>query len=211
MGMDEAPWWFAAVLLFVGATVVAVARRMPGATGKGPLTGFHFDNPLTFVPSILLAALGTLAFGFVLGPEAPLIVLGTAVGTILTRGSTPAAHRAGMLLGGVAAIGAVFGNPFVTGFMILEFAAFGLVPAAILPAVFVALGAGFLTQVGIDGLPGFGMHSLQVSGMPAYDSIVFTDVLPGYAAPPGGPTVDAQVAVMGPLIDAAANAAKVAP
>jgi AcrR family transcriptional regulator len=36
---------------------------------------------------------------------------------------------------------------------------------------------------------------------PARFTLVFTDVLPGYAAPPGGPTVDAQVAVMAPLID----------
>jgi len=35
---------------------------------------------------------------------------------------------------------------------------------------------------------------------PARFTLVFTDVLPGYAAPPGGPTVDAQVAVMAPLI-----------
>jgi AcrR family transcriptional regulator len=37
---------------------------------------------------------------------------------------------------------------------------------------------------------------------PARFTLVFTDVLPGYAAPPGGPTVDAQVAVMAPLIEA---------
>lgn len=179
LGLDQAPWWWAAILLLVGATVVAIARRLPGETGKGPLTGFHFDNPLSIVPSILLAALGTLVFGFVLGPEAPLIVLGTAVGALLTRRADPQVRRAAMLLGGVAAIGAVLGNPFVTGFMILEFAAFGLVPAAILPAVFVALGAGFLTQVGINGLPGFGMHSLAVPGMPAYESIAAMDVVFG--------------------------------
>ncbi len=44
MGMDTAPWWFAAVLLSVGATIVAIAKRLPGATGSGPLTGFHIDD-----------------------------------------------------------------------------------------------------------------------------------------------------------------------
>jgi AcrR family transcriptional regulator len=38
---------------------------------------------------------------------------------------------------------------------------------------------------------------------PARFTLVFTDVLPGYAAPPGGPTVDAQIAVMAPLSSAA--------
>jgi AcrR family transcriptional regulator len=33
-------------------------------------------------------------------------------------------------------------------------------------------------------------------------NLLFTDVLPGYAAPPGGPTVDAQVQVFQPIIDA---------
>ncbi len=141
---------------------MALARRLPGATGNGPLTGFHFDDPLSMVPSVLLAALFTLVFGLVLGPEAPLIVLGTAVGAIVARRAEPQARRAAMLLGGVAAIGAVLGNPFVTGFMILEFAAAGLVPAAVITPVFVALGAGYLTQVGIFGLPGFG--SLDARG-----------------------------------------------
>ena len=179
MGLDSAPWWWAALMLLVGATGVALVRRLPGATGEGPLTGFHFDDALSIVPSVLLAALATLMFGFVLGPEAPLIVLGTTVGALVTRKADPQVQRAAMMLGGVAAIGAVFGNPFVTAFMILEFAAFGLVPAMILPAVFLALGTGYLTQIGIGGLPGFGVHTLSVPGLPAYDAILPGDVLFG--------------------------------
>ncbi len=37
---------------------------------------------------------------------------------------------------------------------------------------------------------------------PARFTLVFTDVLPGYAAPAGGPTVAAQLRVTAPLIDA---------
>jgi AcrR family transcriptional regulator len=33
-------------------------------------------------------------------------------------------------------------------------------------------------------------------------NLLFTDVIPGYAAPPGGPTVDAQVQVFQPIVDA---------
>ena len=179
MGWSSAPWWLSAILLLIGATGVALARRLPGATGNGPLTGFHFDDPLSMVPSVLLAALFTLVFGLVLGPEAPLIVLGTAVGAIIARRAEPQARRAAMLLGGVAAIGAVLGNPFVTGFMILEFAAAGLVPAAVITPVFVALGAGYLTQIGIFGLPGFGVSTLAVPGLPAYPEILPGDILRG--------------------------------
>ncbi|MBI1352650.1 MAG: hypothetical protein GC156_16235 [Actinomycetales bacterium] len=177
LGLDRAPWWWASIVLLAGATVVALARRLTGATGEGPLTGFHFDDPLRIVPSVLLAALGTLCFGFVLGPEAPLIVAGTTVGALLTRGADVRTRQAAMVLGGVAAIGSIFGNPFVTGFLILEFAAFGLIPAMLIPAVLTALGAGYLTQVGIGKLPGFGLHPLSVPGVPAYDTIQPVDLL----------------------------------
>lgn len=40
---------------------------------------------------------------------------------------------------------------------------------------------------------------------PSRFTLVFTDVLPGYSAPQGGPTIDAQVAVMEPLIDGVAS------
>jgi len=33
-------------------------------------------------------------------------------------------------------------------------------------------------------------------------NLLFTDVLPGYAAPPGGPTVEAQIQVFQPIVDA---------
>ena len=182
MGYASAPWWWAAILLLVGATLVAIAQRLPGHTGSGPLTGFHFDNPLKIVPSILLAAIASLVFGIALGPEAPLIVLGSALGLILlSRSKNAQAKQAGAFLGGTAAIGAVFGNPFITAFMILEFAAIGLAPGALVLPVLVALGASYLVQVGIWGIPGVGTHSLGVPGMPAYNDITIGD-LAGAAA-----------------------------
>lgn len=179
LGLSSTPWWWSTVLLLISPVIVMLARRLPGATGKGPLTGFHFDNPLVMVPSILIAAFGTLAFGMVLGPEAPLIVAGTAVGAILTRKSELTTQKAVMLLGGMAAIGSVFGNPFITGFMLLEFAAFGVVPSLLVLPGFLALGAGYLTQIGINGIPGLGTHSLAVDGLPTYNTIRFGDLAMG--------------------------------
>ena len=177
MGYTSAPWWWAAILLLVGATLVAIAQRLPGHTGSGPLTGFHFDNPLQIVPSILLAAIASLVFGIALGPEAPLIVLGSALGLLLlSRSSNAQAKQAGAFLGGTAAIGAVFGNPFITAFMILEFAALGLAPGALVVPVLVALGASYLVQVGIGSIPGVGTHNLAVPGMPSYTHIAIGDL-----------------------------------
>lgn len=180
LGLNDLPAWFAVLLLLIGAGVVILARRLPGSTGPGPLTGFHFDLPVAFAPSVLLAALGTLIFGFVLGPEAPLIVLGSMIGALAMRGRASDQVRAGQLLGGAAAIGAVFGNPFITGFMLLEFAAFGLMPAAVIPAVLVALGSGYAIQVGVLGFAGLGTHSLAVPGLPTYDTIAVGDLAAGF-------------------------------
>ena len=176
LGMDSPPWWLAALLLLIGAGIVALAKLLPGATGSGPLSGFHFDDPLIMVPSVLLAAVATLVFGFVLGPEAPLIVLGSAIGAIVGRKADPQARMAMMFLGGAAALGAVLGNPFVAGFMILEFAAMGMVPALLIAPALLALACSYLVQIGIWNLPGLGSHGLAVPGMPAYTSIQPWDI-----------------------------------
>ncbi len=177
LGMDTAPWWLAAVILFVGASIVAIAKRMPGATGTGPLSGFHFDDPLVMVPSVLLAALATLIFGFVLGPEAPLIVLGSAIGAMVGRKADPPARMAMMFLGGAAALGAVLGNPFIAGFMILEFAAMGMVPVLLIAPAMLALACCYLVQIGIWNIPGLGGHGLSVPAMPVYTSVQPWDIV----------------------------------
>jgi len=164
-------WWYAALVLLAGAGVVLLARRLPGATGASPIGGFHFDTGPGTIASVALAALGTLVFGYVLGPEAPLIACGTALGGWVMRGRDAKAVQLGMLLGGVAAIGAIFGNPLITAFMILEFAAMGAMPAAALMPVLVALGAGYIVQVGLGPWSGLGTHSLAVTGLPAFTGL----------------------------------------
>lgn len=176
-GMTHAPWWWAGILLIVAAGIVWLARKMPGATGKGPLTGFHFDDPISMVPSVILAAFASLVAGVALGPEAPLIVVGTAVAGLLTMKRAPEVRRAMMFIGGAAAISAVFGNPFITGFMILEFVALGLAPAVLILPVFAALASSYLVSIGIWSIPGVGVHSLSVPGLPAYPNIEPGDLI----------------------------------
>ena len=179
LGFDGLPMWWIALMLLIGACIVALAWRLPGATGNGPLTGFHFDTPAINAPSILLAALGSLIFGFVLGPEAPLIIMGTTIGALLMRGRAPQLVQMGMLLGGAAAIGAIFGNPFVMAFMLLEFAALGILPAIALVPSLVALGSGYLVQIGVGPWSGIGTHSLAVPGLPTYDNLSVRDLIFG--------------------------------
>ena len=179
-GWDALPGWWVLLLLIVGAALVFVARRLPGATGGSPLSGFHFTNPISWAPGILVAAFGTLVFGAALGPEGPLIVLGSAIAAILVkRANSDDVTKLAMLLGGMAAIGTIFGNPFVAAFMLLEFAAMGALPSVALVPAFVSLGAGYVTLVGWGAWTGFGVHVLSVPGLPAYPSIEPDDLVAG--------------------------------
>lgn len=179
-GWDAIPGWWVLLLLLVGAGFVVLARRLPGHTGGSPLSGFHFTNPISWAPAILIAAFGTLVFGASLGPEGPLIVLGSAVAAILVkRSKSEDITKLAMLLGGMAAIGTIFGNPFVAAFMLLEFAAMGALPVAALVPAFVSLGAGYVTLVGWGWWTGFGVHVLSVPGLPAYDTLEPDDLIAG--------------------------------
>ena len=176
MGLDALPWWILIIGLLVAAAIILAARRLPGATGRGPLTGFHFDDPVRTVPGVLIAAAATLIFGASLGPEAPLIVVGSTCAALIMRKSPATVASAAMFLGGFAAIGSIFGNPFVAAFMLLEFVAVGAAPRVLMLPGLVALGAGYLTQVGWAHIPGLGLHSLAVDGLPQYPTLKFGDL-----------------------------------
>ncbi|KGA10241.1 MAG: hypothetical protein GM44_4295 [actinobacterium acAMD-2] len=177
LGYDQPPWWLIVLGPLVGAACVAAAWKLPGKTGLGPLDGFHFDVRPAVVGSVILAAVGTIICGLSLGPEAPLIACGTAIAAFLVRKQSEQAQQFAMVLGGVAAIGAIFGNPFVTGFVLLEFAAMGALPAMILIPAFVALAAGYLVQVGVGPFTGLGTHSLAVDGLASYTQVRVIDLV----------------------------------
>lgn len=113
--------------------------------------------------------MASLVFAMPLGPEAPLIACGTALGGLIAARQPTEARQLAMVLGGAAAIGAILGNPFISAFMFLEFAALGVLPAAALVPILVSLGTGFLT--GLGPYTGLGTHELSVSGLTAVDRL----------------------------------------
>lgn len=182
VGFNAANWWYVLPLALLSAALVAVAQRLPGHTGGAPLTGLHFDIGPRQIGSVALAAVATLALAMPLGPEAPLIACGTALGGLVARNAGADARQLAMLLGGAAAIGAILGNPFITAFMFLEFAALGVLPAAALLPTYVSLGTGYLVMTGLGGISGLGSHTLSVSGLAPVDRLPWWSLLLGALA-----------------------------
>ena len=129
------------------------ADLLPGDGGHTPIHGIDPDPaPLSHAPGIVIAALGTLGFGLVLGPEAPVVAIGSIVGVAVTFFARLAAKEAKVLAtaGAFAAISALFGGPIVAGVMLTEAAAPTL-GAALVPALlpgFVAAATGYVIFVG---------------------------------------------------------------
>jgi H+/Cl- antiporter ClcA len=181
---SEPPAWYVILVPAVGGLLVAAAIRLPGHGGHTPLEGLGLGAVLpAHVPSILLAALATLGFGLVLGPEAPLIALGLGLGAVMVRLVRAEGTEAQLLAlaGAFAAIAALFGGPLVAAFLIFEVAAAGgAIPAqamgrALLPG-FVAAGTGALVFTGVAGWPGVHHSSLALPSVPAYETVRVTDL-----------------------------------
>jgi H+/Cl- antiporter ClcA len=168
LGFDSPPAWWPLPLLVVGGVVVALAiTRLPGRGGHSPADGFHAAGvtPPVDLPSILLAALGTLSFGVVLGPEAPLILMGSGLGALAVR----LAARDAPPTPTTAAIRALFGSPLLSAFLMLEAAGIGgpMLGLVLLPGL-LAAGIGELVFIGLDSLTGFGTFSLAIPNLPAF-------------------------------------------
>ena len=182
LGYASPPWFLILGVPTLGGLVVLLARRfLPGDGGHSPLNGIGGGaTALSHVPGIALAAFGTLAFGAVLGPEAPLIALGSAVGvavTLLVRLGPRETEVMGTA-GSFSAVSALFGGPLVAGMLLLE-GAVGL-GAAVIPVLLpglVAAAIGYLIFVGLGSWAGLDAAGLRVPDLPAYDGTKELDLL----------------------------------
>jgi chloride channel protein, CIC family len=179
LGFSSAPaWWPLPVLAVAGLLVALAIDRLPGTGGHSPADGFHAGGPVPPIelPGIFFAALATLAFGVVLGPEAPLIALGSGLGVLAVHlASRDAPQRAAALIGAAgsfAAIASLLGNPLLGAFLLLEAAGLGgpMLGLMLVPGL-LAAGIGALIFLGLDSVTGFGTLSLTVPNLPGFDSI----------------------------------------
>lgn len=185
LGYSSPPWFLVIGLPVVGAVFVVLARvALPGDGGHSPLDGIGGGGPtpLAYAPGIALAAIGTLAFGAVLGPEAPLIALGSAVGVAVTLFVRLGERETAVIgnAGSFAAISALFGGPLVGGMLMVEG---GLeMGSMLLPIIlpgFVAAAIGYVVFVGLGDWGGLASQGLAVPNLPPYNGTHVLDLLLG--------------------------------
>jgi H+/Cl- antiporter ClcA len=182
LGYSSPPWFLVIALPVVGAALVVLARRMlPGDGGHDPLGGVSVEpTPVSAGPGVALAALGTLSFGAVLGPEAPLIALGSVVGMAVTH-FVQVGPREGRVLataGSFSAISALFGGPLPAGVLLMEAGlALGTALIPVLLPGLVAAACGYLIFIGLGNWGGLEATTLKVPGLPTYDGTSLEDLL----------------------------------
>ncbi|UZJ32671.1 chloride channel protein [Streptomyces endophytica] len=167
-------WWPLPVLALAGLLTGLAIRYLPGNGGHEPADGLALGGPplLSALPGVALAALASLAFGAVLGPEAPLIALGgglAAAAARLTWRGTDAAGVVAMVgsAGSFAAISALLGSPLLGAFLLMEVAGLAgpLLGVVLVPGL-LASGIGALVFTGLGDWTGLGTYSLALHDVP---------------------------------------------
>ena len=174
LGFHAEPWWWPLPILAVGGVLTGLAiRYLPGTGGASPAEGFKTHRAPTpaQLPGVILAALATLVFGAVLGPEAPLIAIGGGLVMVALR----AARRdvpdqaAAMLAsaGSFAAISTLLGSPILGAFLLMEASGLGgpMLGLVLVPGL-LAAGVGSLIFTGLNAWTGLGTFSLAIPGLP---------------------------------------------
>jgi H+/Cl- antiporter ClcA len=175
LGFDGTPPWWPLPLLAVGGLLTALAvRYLPGTGGHEPSGGFAPRGApgLAELPGIVCAALATLAFGAVLGPEGPLLALGGGVAAgavrLLKPGMPEQAYAVLGAAGSFAAVSSLLGSPLLGAFLLMEASGLGgaMLGPVLVPGL-LAAGIGALIFIGLGSWTGLGTYSLVLEDVPA--------------------------------------------
>jgi H+/Cl- antiporter ClcA len=172
LGYHELPaWWPIVMIGLAGVLVGLVVKYLPGHGGHVPALGLAAGaTPPNALPGVILAAGASLVLGAVVGPEAPLIAMGSGLALLAVR-RIPASRdpQAGAVIsaaGSAAAISVIFGNPLVAAVMFVEVVGLARRQAMLLllPCL-VASGVGALVFTGLGNWTGFQTGALSIPGL----------------------------------------------
>ena len=173
----EPLWWPLPWLALAGVLVALAIVYLPGTGGHEPSEGLKAAGGIQPIElfGIIAAAFATLCLGVVLGPEAPLIAIGSGLGVLavhlIKRDANPMAAVVIGAAGSFTAIATLLGSPVVGAFLLMEMIGLGgaMMEIVLVPGL-LAAGIGSLIFVGLNSLTGFGTFSLAVSNVPAVAS-----------------------------------------
>jgi len=184
LGFDGMPlWWPLPVLALAGLITAWAIERLPGQGGHVPAEGLDPDpvQPVE-VPGVILAGLASIGLGTVLGPEAPLIAIGSGLGIFVAqrlRGAATA--QVGQLLAAsatFAALAFLFGSPIVAAVILIEAAGLGgeKLPLVLVPGL-LASGIGSLVWIGMGSWTGLSTADISISPLElaSFPSPTFVD------------------------------------
>lgn len=169
LGLPAAPWWWPVPCLALAGLLVAwFVTALPGHGGHLPADGFGGAPTMPRqLPGVVLAALAGLPLGAVLGPEAPLMALGSGLALLgvrpVVRAGRPQLVPVLGAAGSTAAISTILGGPVVAAVLTIEVAGIGApqLYVVVLPAL-LASGVGALVFTGFGHWTGLAVGSLAL-------------------------------------------------
>ena len=185
LGFSSEPLLWPLLPLTVSGLLVGLTLRyLPGTGGHKPAEGFKASGATRPIelPGIVLASFATLSLGVVLGPEAPLIAIGSGLGVLalhlLKRDAPETAVLVIGAAGSFAAISALLGSPLVGAFLLMEAAGIGgtLMAVVLIPGL-LAAGVGTLIFIGLDSWTGYGTQSLAIPDIPPFTTPTVAEFL----------------------------------
>lgn len=124
LGVDPHPWYALVVTTLGGLAVGLLLVVVPGGGGPGPAEGHGLGmepTPPIDAVGMVLVSLVSLTAGASLGPEAALIAVAIAVGTLLAqRVKKPELGRVFSMSGVGSLLSGLFGSPLAPAVMTLE-------------------------------------------------------------------------------------------
>ncbi len=172
LGYEQGPplWWPLPVLGIAGLVVAAAIQRLPGDGGHLPARGLAVGGKQTTpieLPGVIVAGLVAVGSGVVLGPEAPLIALGSGGAVFLVslsrRKTPPQALQIIAAAGSFAALSFIFESPLIAAVILIEATGIGgaRMRLILIPGL-LAAGIGALVSVGMGSFTGLSSSAFAI-------------------------------------------------
>lgn len=176
LGYHNGPprWWSLPIMAVAGVITALAITRLPGNGGHIPAKGLAVGGTPTQpveLPGIMLAGLASIGMGTVIGPEAPLLALGTGLGIAVVKLARRQAPSQLLLVigatGSFAALAFVFSSPLIAAVVIIEATGLGKsrLPIILIPGL-IGAGIGSLVSLGMGSFTGLSSSVYAIGALP---------------------------------------------